>query len=340
MSIAIRCNNLSKKYGSVLAVADVNFILPKGQFLALLGPSGCGKTTTLRLLAGFETPDGGEIEISGQVVSAANTHVPPERRSIGMVFQEYALFPHLNIFENIAYGLGKGVDKKRQVQHVLELVGLPALEDRMPHELSGGQQQRVALARALAPNPALILLDEPFSNLDASLRVQIRAEVRQILRQAGATVIFVTHDQEEALSLADRVSVMLAGKIVQTDVPQKLYKRPVSRDVATFLGDTNFLPGEAGATGVICELGTLAVDSVHHGHVQLMLRPEDIALTPNDAGAAHITNLQYFGHDQLITVQLASGRSLQCRLLGSDGEFYLGQRVDLTIQDSVVIYPA
>src|SRR5688572_24627525 len=196
----MRCSNLSKKFGEVHAVEGVNLSLREGHFLALLGPSGCGKTTTLRLLAGFEVPDSGEIIIGEQRVSGPGVFMPPEQRSVGMVFQEYALFPHLTVADNVAYGLPRSVNKKQRVQEVLELVGLTDMLKRMPYELSGGQQQRVALARALAPKPQLVLLDEPFSNLDASLRAQVRAEVRQILRQARATAIFVTHDQEEALS--------------------------------------------------------------------------------------------------------------------------------------------
>lgn len=338
--IAIRCQGLSKQFGEVQAVAGVNLSLREGQFLALLGPSGCGKTTTLRLLAGFEVPDSGEVEIGGQVVNAPDRHIPPERRSIGMVFQEYALFPHLTVAANIAFGLPRGSDKKRRVQETLDLVELPTIGDRMPHELSGGQQQRVALARALAPKPALILLDEPFSNLDAGLRVQVRAEVRRILRQAQATAIFVTHDQEEALSLADEVAVMMAGRVVQTDTPQKLYRRPLTREVATFLGDTNFLPGQVESQVVSCVLGRWPVSFPHNGPIEVMVRPEDISLTPHKTGPAEVVDQQYFGHDQLIQVRLTSGLLLRSRLLSSAAEFQPGQRVDLTIQKkNVVLYP-
>jgi iron(III) transport system ATP-binding protein len=337
--IAIQSQGLSKKFENVQAVAGVNLSLRQGGFLALLGPSGCGKTTTLRMLAGFEPPDAGQVEIGGQVVNRPGLHVPPERRSIGMVFQEYALFPHLNVADNIAFGLGKDFDKPSRVQEVLALVGLPEVARRMPHELSGGQQQRVALARALAPNPTLILLDEPFSNLDAGLRVQVRAEVRRILRQAQATVIFVTHDQEEALSLADEVAVMIAGRIVQTDTPHKLYRRPINRQVASFLGDTNFVPGQAQDQYVVCELGRLPIISPYSGAVEVMLRPEDISLTLNQTGAATVLDRQYFGHDQLVHLALASGLTLQSRLLSTAGDFQPGQRVDLQVRNEVVVYP-
>lgn len=337
--IAIRCQGLSKKFGEVQAVNGLNLTLHEGDFLALLGPSGCGKTTTLRLLAGFDPPDTGEIEIGGRVVSGPGVFVPPEQRSVGMVFQEYALFPHMSVAANVAYGVPKNANKKARVQEALELVGLIHLAERMPYELSGGQQQRVALARALAPQPQLILLDEPFSNLDAGLRTQVRIEVRQILRRAQATVIFVTHDQEEALSLADEVAVMMDGRVVQTDAPQKLYRRPINKQVATFLGTANFLPGKAWNGQVSCELGQLPVAGIHTGPVEVLLRPEDLLLIPNNSGPAEIIDREYFGHDQLIKVQLPSGIQLQSRLLGSEGEFYPGQRVELKVRNKVVVYP-
>lgn len=320
-------------------MAGVNLTLHEGHFLALLGPSGCGKTTTLRLIAGFDPPDSGEIEIGGQLVNGPGWYVPPEQRRVGMVFQEYALFPHLNVADNVAYGLPKHKDKEKRVHETLALVGLAGIKTRMPYELSGGQQQRVALARALAPKPELVLLDEPFSNLDAGLRSQVRAEVRQILRQAGATIIFVTHDQEEALSLADEVAVMMDGRIVQTEAPAKLYRRPINKQVATFLGNANFLPGQASGGQVTCELGQLATSTIHTGPVEVMLRPEELRLIPDEAGPAKIIERDYFGHDQLITVQLASGTHLQSRLLGSAGDFYPDQRVNLQVRDRVVVYP-
>lgn len=343
--ISIRCRGLSKTFGKVQAVDGVNLSLHEGHFLALLGPSGCGKTTTLRLLAGFESPDSGEIQIGDQIVSRPGVFIPPEKRSVGMVFQEYALFPHLSVADNVAYGVPKGIDKKARVNEALELVGLVHVQARMPYELSGGQQQRIALARALAPHPQLILLDEPFSNLDAGLRTQVRAEVRHILRQAQATVIFVTHDQEEALSLADEVAVMIDGRIAQTDAPQKLYRRPISKQVATFLGTANFLPGQAANGVVTCELGQLPASGLHTGPIEVMLRPEDVQLVPQTSGSAQVIDREYFGHDQLVRVRLESGTQLQSRLLGSEGDFPPGQRVDLTVrdtavQDTVVIYPA
>jgi iron(III) transport system ATP-binding protein len=222
---AIVCADVCKSFGAVRAVDRVALRLPPGLLLALLGPSGCGKTTMLRLLAGFETPDAGTIEIGGQRVFGAGINLPPERRRVGMVFQDYALFPHLDVARNIAFGVPRGPDRGRRIVEALRLVGLDGYQERMPHELSGGQQQRVALARALAPRPDLLLLDEPFSNLDAALRAQVRGEVRQILAAADATAIMVTHDQEEALSLADQVAVMQEGTVVQVASPFDLYQR-------------------------------------------------------------------------------------------------------------------
>jgi iron(III) transport system ATP-binding protein len=323
----------------VRAVDDVSLSLAVGQFLALLGPSGCGKTTTLRLLAGFEPPDGGEIFIGDQQVNAPGLHVPPERRRVGMVFQEYALFPHMTVADNVAYGLPRHANKPQRVAQTLAMVGLTDIAGRMPHELSGGQQQRVALARALAPQPALVLLDEPFSNLDAGLRSQVRAEVRQILRQAGATAVFVTHDQEEALSLADQVAVMMAGRLVQVDAPERLYRRPVSHDVAAFLGNVNFLPGHVAGGLVTCELGQLPANGFIAGQVDVMVRPETLQLNPDEAGPATVIDRVFFGHDQLVEVQLPSGLRLHSRTLGSGADFFRGQPVSLAVNGDIVLYP-
>ena len=335
---AIECRSVVKHYGAVIAVAGVDFRLEHGTFGALLGPSGCGKTTLLRLLAGFEQPSAGEIRVGGQEVANATWMLPPERRHIGMVFQEYALFPHLDVTRNIAYGLGRGVDKAVRVAEVLDLVGLEGLGGRMPHELSGGQQQRVALARALAPEPELILLDEPFSNLDAGLREQVRAVTRQILRHVGATALFVTHDQEEALSLADHVAVMLHGRIVQTSTPHEVYLRPATRAVAEFVGEANFLPGDAHESTVQCALGQLLLAAPAQGTVQVMIRPEALQITADPKGTAKIERQTFYGHDQVLHVRLADSQILVVRT---------GPRLDLRpdvwvhvgVQGPVVAYP-
>ncbi|HMQ35809.1 MAG TPA: ABC transporter ATP-binding protein, partial [Chloroflexaceae bacterium] len=257
---ALAVQGVSKRYGTLVAVDAVDLGLAPGQFMALLGPSGCGKTTLLRLIAGFEQPDAGVISVGGRtVVSPCGAGLPPEQRSVGMVFQDYALFPHLSVEQNVAYGLGRSPERAARAADLLALVGLEGAGRRLPHQLSGGQQQRVALARALAPRPALLLLDEPFSNLDAGLRQAVRAEVRQILRREGVSALFVTHDQEEALSLADVVAVMLGGRVAQVARPRELYERPATREVAAFVGAANFLPGEADGATASCAFGTLAL---------------------------------------------------------------------------------
>ena len=260
MTEILACQGLSKSFDGQRILSDLSLRVEAGQFVALLGPSGCGKTTTLRLIAGFETPDAGTISIQGRRVADATKNLPPEQRNIGMVFQEYALFPHLSVADNISFGLrvSRGA-KKQRVNELLELVGLDGLADRMPHALSGGQQQRVALARALAPSPAILLLDEPFSNLDAALRTQVRMEVHGILSAASVTSVFVTHDQEEALSLGDQVAVMFDGRIAQISTPQQIYTRPATAEVAAFVGEANFLPGTAEGSYARSELGSVAL---------------------------------------------------------------------------------
>ncbi len=273
----LRLDGLRKAYGDVTAVDGVELEVEPGSICALLGPSGCGKTTTLRLIAGLERPDAGRIRIGDRVLSGDDEFVPPERRRIGMVFQDYALFPHLDVAGNVGYGLGRRPDRAR-VAEVLELVGLADEASRPVHELSGGQQQRVALARALAPTPELILLDEPFSNLDAGLRDRLRQEVREILARARVTALFVTHDQAEALSIAETVAVMRDGVIEQVGTPEEIYSRPAARWVAGFLGEVEVLPGEASAGRVKCELGSFSAEHGVDGAVDVLIRPESIAI--------------------------------------------------------------
>lgn len=339
MTVSLTLRGVAKAFNGVGAARGVSFELEQGQLLALLGPSGCGKTTTLRLIAGFERPDAGEIEIGGELAAGPGLFAPPEKRRVGMVFQEYALFPHLTVAENIAFGLPRGdASRGRRVQQALELVGMPHLAARMPHELSGGQQQRVALARALAPEPALVLLDEPFSNLDAALRVRVRAEVRAILKQANATAIFVTHDQEEALSLVDQVAVMLHGRVEQVATPRQVYYQPATRAVAAFVGDSNFLPGQAEGGWVQTWLGRLPTQMEMWGAVEALVRPESIDLRPAAADApGRVRNVIFFGHDQLIQVALPGGM-IDARL-GPDYQFFPGQPVDLRVIGPVMTYP-
>ena len=315
---AIRCHNVTKRFGSVLAVNQVDLTVAPGEFLSLLGPSGCGKTTMLRLIAGFEVPDTGTIEIGDLCVVGPKRWIQPERRRVGMVFQDYALFPHMTVAENVAYGVRKWPDQRERVGKALRLVGLDSLRERMPNELSGGQQQRVALARALAPEPDVILMDEPFSNLDVALRARIRAETREILARAGATVIFVTHDQEEALSLADRVAVMWDGQIAQVGEPEELYRNPTSREVAQFVGGANFLFAHAANGHAQCALGRFSLNgTAHSGDLDLMFRPEDIALTVASDGASRVIDSTFYGHDSTVTICLETGENIQVRQLGA-----------------------
>ena len=317
-TLAIRCQNVSKRFGSVLAVDQVDLTVSNGEFLGLLGPSGCGKTTLLRLIAGFEVPGSGTVEIGDVCVVSPKQWVLPERRRVGMVFQDYALFPHMTVAENVAYGVRKWPDRRERIDKTLSIVGLESLRERMPGELSGGQQQRVALARALAPEPDVILLDEPFSNLDVALRARIRAETREILAQTGATVIFVTHDQEEALSLADRVAVMWQGRIAQVGAPEELYRKPASRDVAEFVGGANFLRAHVADGQARCALGSFSVNgNSHNGNLDLMFRPEDIALTVAPDGASRVLEANFYGHDSTVTIRLATGEDIEVRLLGA-----------------------
>ena len=337
---AVHVENLTKRFGRVLAVDDLGLSVARGRLLALLGPSGCGKTTTLRLIAGFERPDAGRIVVGGQVVAdrATGTYLPPERRRVGMVFQDYALFPHLDVAGNVGFGLRGRAGRDRRVGEVLDLVGLAGLERRMPHELSGGQQQRVALARALAPCPEVLLLDEPFSNLDPALRARVRAELREILRRAEATAIFVTHDRDEALSLADEVAVLWQGRLAQLAAPDDLYRRPANLDVAQFIGDADVLPGVAHGGQVSCEVGTLPSCAPTYGEVKVLVRPETVRLCPDRDAAAVVVAREFYGHDQLVTVRLPSGRLLRARL-GPWQSFQDGERVEVAVDGVVALFP-
>jgi iron(III) transport system ATP-binding protein len=337
--IMVHLSGVSRSYGPVRAVRDLNLEVKRGEILALLGPSGCGKTTTLRLIAGFESPDSGTVKVGGRTVAGPSVNRPPERRRVGMVFQDYALFPHLSVEQNVAYGLKDYKKRKGRVAEVLALAHLDELGDRMPHELSGGQQQRVALARALAPEPAVVLLDEPFSNLDAGLRARVRSEIREILREARVTSIFVTHDQEEALSLADEVAVMMVGTVCQTAPPEDLYHRPASREVASFVGEANILPGTAENGRVRCALGEIPSTGTYEGEVEAMLRPEALQLVARRDGEATVIGREFYGHDQLVKLRLSSGTILLSRLVGGPG-FEIGERVAVEVEGQAVVFPA
>jgi iron(III) transport system ATP-binding protein len=311
----VHLEHVTKRFGPDRPAATdrLSFTLESGRILALLGPSGCGKTTALRLIAGFETPDEGRIAIAGQTVADADRgiHVEPEVRGVGVVFQDYALFPHLTVGENVGFGLERSSRSQRRtrVAQILDLVGLTDFTTRYPHELSGGQQQRVAVARALAPAPSLILLDEPFSNLDADLRAQMRDEVENILRTTHTTAIFVTHDQEEAFTIADQVGVLNHGRLEQVESPEVIYHNPATPFVAEFVGAADFLPGLVTAQGVVTEIGVFGnVNGRAAGErVRVMIRPDDVTFVPDDAGAAVILRRYFRGSENLYCLGLPSG---------------------------------
>lgn len=329
-TLAIRARDVDRRFGHDVALDGFHLDVHAGHVMTLLGPSGSGKTTALRLVAGFDRPDHGSIEIEGKMVANDRIFVPPERRRVGMVFQDYALFPHLTVERNVGYGVDRA-HRSRRVAETVELVGLEGKEHKLPHELSGGEQQRVALARALAPQPRVILLDEPFSNLDAALRSRVRAEVADILRQAGTTAVFVTHDQEEALSTSDFVAVMRAGKVVQAARPGDLYQDPIDEWVAGFLGDADFVRGEASAGLVTTPVGVFPTDL--EGSVRVMIRPEAVVLSPDAEGRAVVRQRQFFGHDQLVTVTLEEGLQLRARL-GPTPYLEPGDPVSVSVEEA------
>lgn len=334
----LNCRGVRKSFGKMTAVDGADLQVERGDIVALLGPSGCGKTTLLRLIAGFERVDDGTIELGGRLLSSRARSLPPEKRRVGLVFQEYALFPHLNVDANVAFGVKRGTDKKRRVAEMLDLVGLSGLGKRMPHELSGGQQQRVALARTLAAEPDLVLLDEPFSNLDPSLRTRVRNDVWRILREANATAIVVTHDQEEAFSLPGKVAVMLEGRILQVDTAPSLYLRPVDRGVAAFIGDPNFVRGEKRGDAVACALGTIPALGSVEGSVDVMVRPEDISLDPDAPLRGEVVRSEYYGHDQVVFLKMPGGDVLRVRVL-QGASYAPGDAYGVRLTGEAIAYP-
>ncbi|MEM8961252.1 MAG: ABC transporter ATP-binding protein [Acidobacteriota bacterium] len=312
-------DNLVVRYGAVDAVDHVSFEVAEGSLTAVVGPSGCGKTSLLRAIAGFEVPARGTIHLAGELVAGPKRWVAPEKRRVGMVFQQGALFPHLTVLDNVRYGL-RGKNVKAHARAVLELVGLPHHGDRFPDELSGGEQQRIALARALAPAPRLVLLDEPFSSLDANLRRRLRDEVREVLRQAEATALLVTHDLEEALSIADTVIVMMGGKVLQAGSPAMIYHRPASLDVARFIGDGQLVRCNVARGRARSLLGEVsAAGPVTIGDGVLLVRPEDIEFCVNGVAGRPGTAKEevFYGHDRIQPVELDGGGLLHLRLLST-----------------------
>ncbi|MCW5876034.1 MAG: ABC transporter ATP-binding protein [Anaerolineales bacterium] len=314
MKPALEFKNVTKRYGAHPAVRGVDLELAPGEVLTLVGPSGCGKTTVLRLIAGFERPDAGSILLAGRKVAGGAKFVPPEARGVGMVFQDYALFPHLSVSDNVAFGLPREQRDKREekVEFMLRLVGLQGRGDAFPSELSGGERQRVALARALLPQPVLLLLDEPLSSLDADLRLKMREELRVLLKASKLSAIFVTHDQEEALYLGDRLAVMNRGQVEQVGTPEEIFNAPTTDFVAEFMGKGDFLPGTATAKGVETEIGLIgpAVAAQAGAAVDLVLRADDVRFEADPEGASIILARHFRGTLNLYRLRLPSGRLL------------------------------
>ncbi len=338
--------SVSHAYQDKATFSQLSFSLRKGQIGCLLGPSGCGKTTALRCLAGFEAVSGGVIHLNGKLVSSADFHLPAEKRQIGMVFQDYALFPHLNVEKNVAFGLHRLERDARQqrVDELLEVVGLRGFKQAYPHELSGGQQQRVALARALAPRPDLLLLDEPFSNLDVALRERLGLEVRDILKQQNATAILVTHDQHEAFAIADEIGIMHQGQIQQWDSAYRIYHEPLNRFVADFVGEGVLIPGKVLAHNQIeIELGVVAgnmpPDCCLGCTVDVLLRPDDVVHDDLSEVQAKVLAKAFRGADFLYTLELASGLQI-LSLVSSHHNHAIGEKIGIKLEiDHVIAFP-
>jgi iron(III) transport system ATP-binding protein len=334
---AIRALDVRKTFGASVAVDGVDLVVEQGSLVALLGPSGSGKTTLLRMIAGFEAPDTGTVEVGGRIVAGPGVWEEPEKRRVGMVFQDGALFPHLTVDGNVGFGQPDAA----RAHAALELVGLAARGRSYPHELSGGERQRVALARALAMDPEVVLLDEPFAALDAGLRTSLREEVAAILRAAGASALLVTHDQQEAMSMADRLVVMRAGRVEQAGPPEEVYARPASRWSAEFLGAADVVPGVAAGGSVTCALGRFPADPGLSGPVEVVVRPEGVAVEPaGDGVEARVIGRSFYGHDQLVRLELADGLVVQSRVDGTAG-WRAGDEVRVRVTGPVsVLTPA
>ncbi|WP_407315557.1 ABC transporter ATP-binding protein [Pseudomonas sp. nanlin1] len=344
-SLLLDLRNLACGYQDQRVVQHLNLHLNSGDIGCLLGSSGCGKTTTLRAIAGFEPVHEGEIILGGEVISRPGFTLAPEKRRIGMVFQDYALFPHLTVSENIAFGIRKHPRQAQVVREMLQLVKLDGLGQRYPHELSGGQQQRVALARALAPEPQLLLLDEPFSNLDVELRRRLSHEVRDILKSRGTSAILVTHDQEEAFAVSDQVGVFNAGRLEQWDTPYNLYHEPQTPFVASFIGQGYFIRGSLSSPETVStELGELRGNRAYPwpvgGAVDVLLRPDDIVHAPASALRAKVTSKSFTGASTLYRLQLATGSQLEA-IFPSHIDYAPGADVGIEVAaDHLVLFTA
>jgi iron(III) transport system ATP-binding protein len=329
---------VEKSFGRTKVLRGIDLVVPAGGLLAVLGPSGCGKTTLLRAIAGFTSVDAGTIRVDGRTMVGPSAWVPPERRRVGIVPQEGALFPHLRVGQNVAFGIPKGPDRSARVQHWLDLVGLGHAIDARPHELSGGQQQRVALARALAADPSLVLLDEPFASLDAALRVAVRAEIAGVLRQTGRTAVLVTHDQQEALSTADLVAVMLHGRLAQLATPAEVYGRPASLEVARFVGETVTIDGEIRDGEALGPLGRHGLaNEAPAGPATIVVRPEQLHLDPTGVPVV-VCGSSFTGPDTSLRLTTDAGVELTARVPGVSGAA-IGDRVGVRVDGPVLAYP-
>jgi len=335
-NLIIRARSVAKSYGSETVLSDFNLDVWNGSIVGILGISGSGKTTALRLLAGFDKPDSGIIEMRDKVISSKETFMPPEERNIGMVFQDYALFPHLNVEKNIAFGLSRDEIKSGRLQEVLSMCNLEIYRNKFPQELSGGQQQRVSLARALAPKPEVILLDEPFTSLDAHMARDLREEVVSLLRQTETTALIVTHDQEEALSVCDVVSVLENGSVIQSATPQEIYLNPVSQTVANSVGDPNILKGFSVDGRVETSLGTFV--TAYDGALDVSIRPECIELLLDSEGSYVVKECTFYGHDQVISFQNSKGEVFRARSLPNT-IYEAGDKVNINISE-VTTFPS
>ena len=335
-NLIIRARSVAKSYGSETVLSDFNLDVWNGSIVGILGISGSGKTTALRLLAGFDKPDSGIIEMRDKVISSKETFMPPEERNIGMVFQDYALFPHLNVEKNIAFGLSRDEIKSGRLQEVLSMCNLEIYRNKFPQELSGGQQQRVSLARALAPKPEVILLDEPFTSLDAHMARDLREEVVSLLRQTETTALIVTHDQEEALSVCDVVSVLENGSVIQSATPQEIYLNPVSQTVANSVGDPNILKGFSVDGRVETSLVTFV--TAYDGALDVSIRPECIELLLDSEGSYVVKDCTFYGHDQVISFQNSKGEVFRARSLPNT-IYEAGDKVNINISE-VTTFPS
>ena len=335
-NLIIRARSVAKSYGSETVLSDFNLDVWNGSIVGILGISGSGKTTALRLLAGFDKPDSGIIEMRDKVISSKETFMPPEERNIGMVFQDYALFPHLNVEKNISFGLSRDEIKSGRLEEVLSMCNLEIYRNKFPQELSGGQQQRVSLARALAPEPEVILLDEPFTSLDAQMARDLREEVVSLLRQTETTALIVTHDQEEALSVCDVVSVLENGSVIQSATPQEIYLNPVSQTVANSVGDPNILKGFSVDGRVETSLGTFV--TAYNGALDVSIRPECIELVLDSEGSYVVKECTFYGHDQVVSFQNSKGEVFRARSLPNT-IYEEGDKVNINISE-VTTFPS